>query len=171
MNAYDFGQLINRFYQVTTNIIFEHGGLVEKLVGDELTAFFVPAFVHNNDHARAALAAGRAILAATGHVPGGEPWVPVGVGVHTGLVYVGAVGEQGKNVDIAVLGDNANIAARLTGQAKTGELVASDETYRRAGLDTTGLEFRSLNLKGKEGPFAAWVYQSGSASQSSDRHL
>ena len=35
MNAYDFGQLINRFYQITTNIVYEHGGMVEKLVGDE----------------------------------------------------------------------------------------------------------------------------------------
>lgn len=161
MNAYDFGQLIDRFYRVTTNIIFEHGGLVEKLVGDEVTAFFVPAFTPDHDYARAALEAGRAILEAMGHNEGEKPWVPVGVGIHTGEAYIGAVGEQGKNVDIAVLGDNVNIASRLTGQAQTGEMVASDETYKRAGIDTAGLEFRSFDLKGKEGPVDAWVYKSG----------
>ena len=160
MNNYDFGQLINRFYQVTTNIIYKHGGLVEKLVGDEVTAFFVPAFSDDNNYARAAVMAGQEILEATGHNEAGKPWVPVGVGIHTGEAYVGAVGEQGKNVDIAVLGDNVNIAARLTGQAKAGEIVISDDTYRKAGVDMAGLEFRSLALKGKEDPVDAWVYRS-----------
>lgn len=165
MNAYDFGQLINRFYRVTTSIIFEHGGLVEKLVGDEVTAFFVPAFSKEHNYALAAIEAGRAILAATGHNEGEEPWLPLGVGVHTGAAYIGAVGEQGKNVDIAVLGDNVNIAARLTGQAKDGEMVASDATYHRAGLDTAGLEFHSFDLKGKEGLVDAWIFRAGGASR------
>jgi len=163
MDAYEFGQLINRFYKVTTNIIYEHGGMVEKLVGDEITAFFVPAFTDNNNHARAAVMAGKAILAATGHDKEGKPWAPVGVGIHTGEAYVGAVGEQGKNIDIAVLGDNVNIAARLTGQAKTGEIVISDDTCRLAGLDKAALEFRNLTLKGKEAPVDAWIYTSGAA--------
>ena len=77
MNAYDFGKLINRFYQVTTNIIYEHGGMVEKLVGDEVTAFFVPAFTENNNFSRAAVKAGQSILAATGHEGAGRPWIPV----------------------------------------------------------------------------------------------
>jgi adenylate cyclase len=161
MDAYEFGQLINRFYQVTTNIIYEHGGMVEKLVGDEITAFFVPAFTDKNNYAHAAVMAGKAILAATGHDKKGKPWVPVGVGIHTGQAYVGAVGEQGRNSDIAVLGDNVNIAARLTSQAKTGEIVISDDTRCKAGLDKDGLEFRSLTLKGKEDPVDVWVYQSG----------
>jgi len=163
MNAYEFGQLINRFYQVTTNIIYEHGGMVEKLVGDEITAFFVPAFTDNNNHARAAVMAGKAILAATGHDREGKPWAPVGVGIHTGEAYVGAVGEQGKNIDIAVLGDNVNIAARLTGQAKTGEIVISDDTCRLAEMDKSDLEFQELALKGKEATVDAWIYTSGAA--------
>ena len=159
MNAYDFGQLINRFYQVTTNIIYKHGGMVEKLVGDEVTAFFVPAFTEKNNHSRAAFKAGQAILAATGHGGGGEPWVPVGVGIHTGEAYVGAVGEPGKNISIAVLGDNVNIASRLTSQAKTGEIVMSDDTLRLSEMDKAGLVSRSLTLKGKEVPVDVWVYQ------------
>lgn len=163
MNAYEFGQLINRFYQITTNIIYEYGGMVEKLVGDEVTAFFVPAFVENHNFSLAAVMAGQAILAATGHDREDGPWIPVGVGIHTGEAYVGAVGEPGKNIDIAVLGDNVNIASRLTSQAGAGEIVVSDDTCRLAGLDMGGLEFRSLTLKGKEDPIDAWIYRSGSA--------
>jgi class 3 adenylate cyclase len=83
----------------------------------------------------------------------------VGVGIHSGEAYVGAVGEPGRNIDIAVLGDNVNIAARLAGQAQAGEIVFSDETSRMAELDTTGLEFRNLMLKGKEEPIGAWIYR------------
>lgn len=161
MSAYEFGQLINRFYRVTTNIIFEHGGMVEKLVGDEVTAFFVPAFAENHNFSRAAVMAGQAILEATGHNNTDGPWIPVGVGIHTGEAYVGAVGEPGKNIDIAVLGDNVNIASRLASQAEMGEIVVSDDTCRMAGVDMVGLEFRSLTLKGKEDPIDAWIYRSG----------
>jgi adenylate cyclase len=160
MNAYEFSLLINRFYQATTNIIYEHGGMVEKLIGDEVAAFFVPAFTDDHNHARAVVRAGQDILTALGHGTAEGPWLPVGVGVHTGTAYVGAVGEPGKNVDIAVLGDNVNIAARLASQAKAGEMVVSADTGRQAGLDKAGLEFRSLDLKGKEEPVDAWIYSS-----------
>jgi adenylate cyclase len=163
MKAYEFGQLINRFYQVTTNIVYEHGGMVEKLVGDEITAFFVPAFAENHNYSLAAVTAGQAILEATGHEKADGPWIPVGVGIHTGEAYVGAVGEPGKNIDIAVLGDNVNIAARLAGQAKAGEIVISDDTCRMAGLDTAGFESRNLSLKGKENPIDVKIYRSAAA--------
>jgi len=160
MNPYEFGQIINRFYQVTTNIVYEHGGMVEKLVGDEVTAFFVPAFTDEHNFSRAAVRTGMAILKATGHDDPDGPWIPVGVGIHTGEAYVGAVGEPGKNLNIAVLGDNVNIAARLASQAKTGEIVLSDETSRLSGIDTTDLEFRAMTLKGKDEPVDAWIHRS-----------
>ena len=161
MKAYDYSQLINRFYQVTTNIIYRHGGMVEKLVGDEVVAFFVPAFVDDHNHARAAVLAGQAILTNTGHGRSDAPWVPLGLGVHTGEAYVGVVGEPGKNLNIAVLGDNVNTGSRLAGQAQMGEIVISDDACRSAGLDSAGLEFRSLTLKGKENPVDAWIYRAG----------
>jgi len=159
MNAYEFSRVINHFYQVTTNIVYAHGGMVESLLGDGVAAFFVPAFTEGRNYARAAVKAGQAILAATGHGRTEEPWVPVGVGVHTGDAYVGAVGEPGKSTGIAVLGDSVNVASRLSGQAQEGEIVISEHTVRSAGLDTTGYDFRSLTLKGKEDPFDAWVYR------------
>ena len=163
MDAYEFSHLIDQFYQVTTNVIYDHGGMVEKLVGDEITAFFPTAMVKDNNHAAAAIKAGQEILKATGHSRAQGPWVPVGVGVNTGEAFVGAVGEAGKNISIAVLGDTVNIAARLTGQAQAGELIFSEESRRQAGLDASGLESRHLQLKGKIEPMDAWIYKSAAA--------
>lgn len=157
MSTLSFSQLIDRFYQTTTGVIFDHGGMLEKLAGDEVAAFFVPGFAGAN-HPRVAIEAAQEILRATGHVPGGEPWVPVGAGVHTGEVYIGSVGEKGKNLDITMLGDNVNTTARLVSAAGVGELVISDDAVRAAGISTSGLEFQTLELKGKEQPFDVWRY-------------
>lgn len=161
MNAYEFSRFIDRFYQVTTNIVYEFGGLVEKLVGDEVTAFFVPAFSDNNNYAIAAVSAGKKILAAVGHNNSQKPWASIGIGIHTGPTFVGSIGAPGKNIDIAILGDTPNIAARLTSQAKGGEIVMSTSTVAKAGLDKNGLQNHKLTLKGKEEPFDVWVYKTG----------
>jgi adenylate cyclase len=80
----------------------------------------------------------------------------VGAGVHTGRVWFGAVGE-GTHVELTALGDNVNTTARLAAAAKAGEVLVSSEAAAAAGLDSTTLEHRSLDLKGKEEPFAVVV--------------
>jgi adenylate cyclase len=156
MRAREFSRLIDRFYRASVRVLFQHGGLVEKLIGDEVTAFFVPAFA-GKAYARAAVAAGRDILRATGHQDKVGPWIPVGIGVHTGPAYIGTVGEHGEVEDIAVLGDNVNIASRLAGLAGAGELLISEQTRLRAELDSAGMEPRRLSLRGKEQPIDAWA--------------
>jgi adenylate cyclase len=156
MTAQEFSRLIDRFYRAAMRVLFQHGALMEKLIGDEVTAFFVPAFA-GKVHARAAVAAGRGILRATGHRDEDGPWIPVGIGVHTGTAYIGTVGERGEVEDIAVLGDNVNVAARLAGLAAPGELLISEETRVAAELGSSGMESRRLSLKGKEQPIDAWA--------------
>ena len=160
MSALEFSQLIDRFYRATTHAIFHAGGMVEKLVGDEVTAFFVPAFSGSN-HALTAVEVGKAILQATGHGGQEGPWIPVGVGVHTGRAYVGTVGQKGSNIDIVVLGDNVNVAARLAGVAGAGELVISEAARAAAALDSAALDHRWFDLKGKEEPVEGWVSRMG----------
>ncbi len=147
----EFSKLINRFYQVTTRSLFKHNALVEKLIGDEVTGFFVPGF-SGKQHGQDALAAARLILEGTGHSDEGGPWVPVGVGVHTGIAFVGAVRTDQGAADITILGDNVNTAARLASQAGPGEIVVSEAAIANAGYDVTGLEKRHLQLKGRVEP-------------------
>lgn len=145
----EFRALIDRFYATTSQAVFDHTGGVDKFVGDEIVAFFLPV-TSGPEHAAHAVAAGLAILRTTGHADGPGPWVPVGVGVSSGPAWVGVVGDE-KRIDITALGDNVNIAARLGGAARAGELLVTAEAAKAAGLDP-GLERRSIDLKGKSTP-------------------
>ena len=111
------------------------------------------------DHARIAVDAARALLKATGHADPGGPWIRVGAGVHTGIAFVGAVGSSQSVSDIAVLGDVANITARLASQAGVGEILVSEETWRAAGLGQDHSETRQLQLKGRSLPMTVRVIQ------------
>jgi adenylate cyclase len=110
---------------------------------------FIPGFA-GKDHARRAVEAGQELLRVTGYGDAGGPWVPVGVGIHTGKAWVGSiVGASGAGADFTALGDNVNIAARLASKAGAGEVLISDSTNAASGLDLGGLEHRQLELKGK----------------------
>jgi adenylate cyclase len=151
MNPHQFSILMNRFYEAAIRILVQADAFIDKLVGDEVTALFIPGFA-GKEHARRAVEAGRALLRATGHGQLAGPWVPVGVGVHTGPAWVGSIaGASGQAADFTALGDNVNIAARLASRAGAGEVVFSEATYAAAHLDPPNLERRRLELKGKSG--------------------
>lgn len=158
MRVADYGRLIDRFYRATTRVLHKHYGMVEKLIGDEVTAFFVPGFL-GDKHAAAAVDAGKEILRATGHRQGEEPWIPVGVGVHTGRAYVGTVGTGGGGVDIAVLGEDVNTAAFLAEQAGVGEIWFSEVSRSAAGIATEDLEPRKMTYSGWEGDLGVWALE------------
>jgi adenylate cyclase len=94
-------------------------------------------------------------MSETGHGTG-DPWIPLGAGIHTGTSFVGTVGE-GDAVDFTAVGDTVNTAARLMSAAGTGEIVISAATTAAAGIDTTALEQRTLEVRGRQQPVEAWV--------------
>ena len=143
----EFRAILDRFYKVTSRAIFEHDGGVDKFVGDGVIALFFP-MIAGEQHAARGVEAARGILVATGHEDRGGPWVPVGVGVHTGISWMGAVGE-GSQTELTVVGDVANTTARLASLAGAGEILVTVEGARAAGLDPN-LPRKSLELKGKQ---------------------
>ena len=152
----EFSKRINRFYRAATEAFYKHNGLVEKLLGDEVAGFFVPGFA-GPKYARAAIHAGMETLKAMGYGGSSGPWIPVGVGIHTGIAYVGSVEAVGGVSNISILGDSVNTAARLTALAVPGELLISEETRKAAGLETVNMQSRSLSLKGKSKIVDAWA--------------
>jgi adenylate cyclase len=82
---------MSRFYGAAAEVIDDRDGIVDKFVGDSTVALFLPGFA-GPDHAAAAVGAARDLLEHTGN-NGSEPWIPLGIGVHTGRSFVGAVGE------------------------------------------------------------------------------
>lgn len=152
----EFSQLINRFYQAATRVLVRHNAMIEKLIGDEVAGLFVPG-LSGQEHARVAVNAAQEILSATGHGDGREPWVPVGVGVHTGKAFVGAVRGAGGMSTISALGDAVNTAARLASEAGPGEIVVSEHTWAASGLDLPATPVRQLELKGRSEPIDARI--------------
>ena len=147
MPATEFRAILDRFYKVASQAIFDHDGGVDKYVGDGIIALFFP-MIAGERHAARGVEAARGILIATGHEDAAGPWVPVGVGVHTGISWMGAVGE-GDATQLTVVGDVANTTARLASLAVTGEILVTADAASAADLDPA-LPRRNLELKGKE---------------------
>lgn len=151
-----FKEIIGRFYKETSKILIERNAMVNRLMGDQVIALFVPRFVGRN-HAKVALEAAQDLLRATGHEARKKPWIPVGAGVHTGTAYVGAAGAAEGVTEIAVLGSAANRCARLSSKAAAGEILISEDSVKSGNLDVTDLEYRSLELKGVSQPVSVRV--------------
>ena len=148
MSPTEFGELINRFYSAATQVMVHSDALIDKIIGDQAAAMYVPGFA-GPEHARRAIGAAQEILQVTGHNSPDGPWIPLGIGVHTGTAFVGSVGSEEGTVDITVLGDAANTAARLSSVASPGEILISEAAFDAAGLQIESLEQRVLDLKGK----------------------
>jgi adenylate cyclase len=161
-DAEDFSHLMARFYGAAAKAVDRRNGIVDKFVGDEVVALFIPGSA-GADHAADAIAAGRELLMETGHGEG-KPWIPLGAGVHTGVAYVGTVGEEDV-LDFTALGDSVNTAARLASCAETGEILVSSAAATAGQLDTIELEGRTLALRGRTESVQAWVVAADGAEQ------
>ena len=80
----------------------------------------------------------------------------VGAGVHSGVAFVGALG-TGSHVDMTAMGDPVNVTARLASAAGPGEIPVSADAAGRAQLETSPLDSRELELKGKSQPTRVFV--------------
>jgi len=141
MRPAEFRELMNRFFTIASRALVTHDAVVDKFVGDEVMAVFIPGMT-GEDHAGRAVDAARALIERTTGL------VPIGVGVNTDLAYVGAVGE-GDHADITAMGDAVNVTARLASAAGAGEILVTERAALAARLDPANLERRSLELKGK----------------------
>ena len=149
--AADFAALLNRFYIAATRTLLRHDAVIDKLIGDEVMAFFVQG-ISGPQYRRRAVQAGMELLHAVGYGTAEGPWLKLGAAVNAGVAYVGNVGEA--VVDFTALGDTVNVAARMQQGAAGGELLVAggvaDELVAHAPL-------RTLILRGHEQPMEAFV--------------
>ena len=151
MSATEFSRLIQRFYAATTKAVIEEDGLVEKLAGDGLAAFWGAGFAGPEYVSRTLKVAQR--LAASLKQQG----IPVGISVHAGTAYFGAMSTADGMTNISAAGEAVNLAARLASKAAAGEIVVSQQALGAAGMDGSDLEARSLELKGISEPISVRV--------------
>ncbi len=143
--------MINELMSIQVNVIGEHGGDVDKMIGDAVLARF-----EGRAAAQRALAAAKEALAA---IAATNPPRGVGVGVFTGEVVSGAVGPASRR-DFTVIGDAVNIAARLCSAAAEGELVVDAATVAAAGGDGFGAA-ESITVKGRQEPLTVRRWRVG----------
>src|SRR6266540_1162204 len=142
MTSIEFSKLINRFYVGSTNAIAEQDGLVEKLAGDAVAAFWGTGFA-GKDYVAKTIRAAQNISRLMQRQN-----IPVGIGVHAGMAFFGAMGSSEGLVDISAIGEEVNTAARLASKAAAGEIILSETALERAHMDSSELESRKLELKG-----------------------
>jgi adenylate cyclase len=139
---------LNRLFELVVPVIHEHGGHVDKFVGDGLLAVF-GAPRRQDDHADQALGAALAIGRAVREQ--GPEGLDIGIGLNSGTVVAGNVGGAGR-LEFSVIGDAVNVAARVESATRqTGDAVLLAENVKRLLADTTvELEARpDVPLKGK----------------------
>lgn len=154
----ELATFMNEYLSAMTAIIYEHGGTVDKYIGDAIMAFW-GAPLHDPDHAlhavQAALAMRKRMVSLQNEMTvQGFPEIKIGIGVNSGTMRVGNMGSSFR-VAYTVMGDAVNLASRLEG------LTRQYDTWVIAGEATRGLingyvwrELDLVRVKGKNEPVA-----------------
>ncbi|HEX8370149.1 MAG TPA: adenylate/guanylate cyclase domain-containing protein [Pyrinomonadaceae bacterium] len=125
--------LLNRFFSAMSEIIFGHGGTLDKYTGDGLMALFgaptaTPDDAKNALHA--AMAMQKRIQTLNEELKNeGFNQIGVGVGLHTGVATVGYIGSD-KRSEYTAIGDTVNLASRLESNAQAGQILISEATAK-----------------------------------------
>ena len=146
---------LNRFYNLAAQIVLDLDGTLDKMVGDQVMAFFGAPF-RPDDHPQRAVKAALDIVGGTQDIGREDEALQVGGGVGTGEMYMGNVAE-GDVRDFTVIGDVVNTTARLQGEAQPGEVLVMEGTYGFVADQFPDAPQRSLYLKGKAEPVLARV--------------
>lgn len=149
--------ILNEYFALVTKAIFDHGGTLDKFIGDAAMAVFnAPLDLEDYEY--------RAVCTALDIVSGAaeleerlytqyQKRVGFGIGVHCGEAVVGNIGCQFR-MDYTAIGDTVNTAARLESNAKKGQILVSEALYQRVRDRVIAEEIGIIPLKGKaEGVF------------------
>ena len=147
-------EIISRIFGEIAQVVAKYEGFIEKFVGDAVMALFGVPKAHEDDPVRAILAAHEIHVLVEAMSPGLEEKIgrPISMhsGINTGLVVTGEVDmEKGTH---GVAGDTINLASRLQGLAKKGEVLVGHDTYRQAEGYFSFEPMEPTSVKGKAEP-------------------
>lgn len=164
MEAMDLVEVLDAYYDTVSDIIFRHDGVVNKFIGDAVMALFgAPLDLPNKElnAIKSAREVRKACAELSDHpiMKKYRKKLGVGIGVSSGEVIVGTVGKKRIRIEYTALGDTVNVAERLQGIARPGEILINKlvcerlREYRDEELKDLNLKFEKLppvSLKGKE---------------------
>jgi adenylate cyclase len=151
--------LLNKYFSAMTDIIFAHGGTLDKYLGDGLMALFgAPTATPDdaNNALNAAVAMQRRMIGLNQDLHAeGFSELGVGIGLHTGEVTVGYIGSERRS-EYTAIGDTVNTASRLESNALGGQILISDATAK-AAHSRYRLESREpITVKNRTQPVVLW---------------
>ncbi len=150
--------LMNKAFERMLAAIHRYEGTVNQFLGDGLMALFGAPIAHEDHARRAALAAGE-MQRALGEYR--EALRPRGIdfrvrmGLNTGMVVVGAIGDN-LRMDYTAVGDTTNVAARMQQLAEPDQVVVADPTHRLIEEHFTLRSLGAVTLKNRAEPVVAW---------------
>lgn len=149
-------EILNNYFTHVTEVIFDHGGTLDKYLGDGVMALFGAPLSKGNDAENAVMAAQsiqRLVVELNRDASDrGWPELNVGIGINTGIVTAGNIGSP-RRIDYTVIGDTVNSASRLMSNAPPGAILISHSTA--ADLTKSKFQLRRLKpltVKGKSEP-------------------
>ena len=164
------GDILNEFYGFAIRIIQQHGGAVDKLIGDGIMAVFKgpPTVIGIHNQALAAVSASLAIIREVEHLSerrfSAENKLTASAGVCSGKVLVGLVGSH-QHMSHTCIGDVVNVAARLQGLAEPGEVLIANETYQSClqggAVVWVDGKIREARVKNRKQPVRYWSLGKG----------
>ena len=145
-------RLLSEYFTEMVEVIFEHGGTLDKFIGDAIMALWGAPIAHEDDADRAlqaAVAMQRAIDDLNrSWAAAGRPEIGVGIGINYGEVFAGNIGSH-RRLEYTVLGDAVNVAARLCAEAGPGEILVTEPLLGQVRGQVQTEFLPELALKGK----------------------
>ena len=128
--------LLNHYFSAMTEIIFEHGGTLDKYIGDGLMALFGAPTATDFDARNAlnaAVAMQKRLLTLKSELDSqGFANIAIGIGLHTGVATIGYIGSERRS-EYTAIGDTVNLASRLESNTVGGQILISEATAQAAG--------------------------------------
>ncbi|HUR37829.1 MAG TPA: adenylate/guanylate cyclase domain-containing protein [Terriglobales bacterium] len=152
-------EVLNEYFTRVTDVIFDHGGMLDKYIGDAVMAVFGAPISKGNDGLNAVKAAIeiQRLVTEMNRDAASRKWpeLQVGIGINTGIVTAGNIGSP-KRLDYTVIGDTVNTASRLVSNAAGEQIIISVATAAEIGSGFNMTSLPPLKLKGKAEPMAAF---------------
>ncbi|MFN7131922.1 MAG: adenylate/guanylate cyclase domain-containing protein [Myxococcales bacterium] len=151
--------LLNEYFELMVDVVFAHGGVLDKFIGDCIMALWGTPVRRPDDASRALRAAVdmQSKLAEwnVARQRAGKMTLEMGVGINTGQAVVGNMGSS-KRLEYTAIGDAVNTASRLCNVARGGEIVASESTVEKGGQGFDYDQLPAAKVKGKEKPISVY---------------
>ena len=151
--------LLNRYFSAMTEIIFAHGGTLDKYLGDGLMALFGAPTATPDDASNAlnaAVAMQRRLIGINRELRDeGLQEIGVGMGLHTGEAIIGYIGSDRRS-EYTAIGDTVNTSSRLESNARGGEILISDATAKAAHSRYKLKEREPITVKNRQQPVNLW---------------